>query len=140
MRDDLPLANYGGSHVITTQMKAGSPSYQLFMLALCLYALGVLAADVAIGLQPETRDVLEYADYLVCSIFFFDFLYCFVRAPDRTAYFFTWGWLDLLSSVPMLDFARWGRAARAVRIFRILRGLRAAKLLAKLIIERRAEN
>ena len=35
-----------------------------------------------------------------------------------------WGWLDLLSSVPAVDFLRIGRAARILRILRILRGIR----------------
>src|SRR5262245_26414657 len=94
----------------------GSPAYQLLMLTACLYALGVLAARVLIDLQPETRSVLDYADYAVCGLFLVDFLVCFVRAPDRRRYFLTWGWVDLLSSIPTLDVARWGRAARAARI------------------------
>jgi voltage-gated potassium channel len=52
----------------------------------------------------------------------------------------TWGWLDLLSSIPMLDIGRWGRAARILRVFRVLRGFRAAKLIAGLVAQRRAQN
>ena len=29
-----------------------------------------------------------------------------------------WGWLDLLSSIPMVDALRWGRLARVLRIIR----------------------
>jgi len=52
----------------------------------------------------------------------------------------TWGWLDLASSIPMLDVLRWGRAARIMRIFRVLRGVRAARILSLFILERRAES
>jgi voltage-gated potassium channel len=73
-------------------------------------------------------------------IFLADFLISLVRAEDRWRYQRTWGWLDLLSSIPTIDIVRWGRAARILRIFRILRGLRATQLLAGLVIKRRAEN
>jgi voltage-gated potassium channel len=52
----------------------------------------------------------------------------------------TWGWLDLVSSIPMIDGTRWGRAARIVRVLRVLRGLRATKLLAGLVLRRRGES
>lgn len=117
-----------------------SPSYQLFMLALCLYALAALVIQTAVHLEPETRSVLDYADYAVCAVFFLDFVISFVRAPDRWRYFITWGWLDLLSTIPTIDITRWGRAARILRVFRVLRGLRATKLLATLLLRRRAEN
>jgi voltage-gated potassium channel len=122
------------------ESRAVSPGYQLFMLALCLYALGALAIQTTVHLEPGTRSILDYADYAVCSVFFLDFVVSLVRAPDRWRYFITWGWLDLLSTIPNIDVTRWGRAARILRVFRVLRGLRATKLLATLIVRRRAEN
>jgi voltage-gated potassium channel len=120
----------------------GTPSagYQLFMLVLCLYALGALAAQSAARLEPRTRGVIDYADNVVCVFFLADFLVSLWQAPDRRRYFLTWGWLDLLSSIPAVDVARWGRAARVLRIFRVLRGLRATKILASLLLRKRAES
>jgi voltage-gated potassium channel len=117
-----------------------SPGYQLFMLGLCLYALAALAVQTAVQLEPRTRGVLEYADYAVCLAFLADFFLSLLRAPNRWHYLATWGWLDLLSSIPAIDVARWGRAARVLRIFRVLRGLRAVKLIASLVLRRRAQN
>lgn len=122
------------------QPRPASHGYQIFMLLLCLYALGALAAQTAIRLEPETRLILEYSDYAVCAIFFADFVISLLTAADRWRYFATWGWLDLLSSIPTIEVVRWGRAARIVRVFRVLRGLRATKLLATVIMRRRAEN
>jgi voltage-gated potassium channel len=119
---------------------ATSPGYQFVMLVLCLYALAVLAAQSVIRLSPGTRVILDYADYVVCAIFFADFLVSLYRDKNRWQYLGTWGWLDLLSSIPMIDVARWGRIARVVRVFRVLRGLRATKLLAGMVVKRRAEN
>ncbi len=120
--------------------KSDSPAYQIFMLVLCLYTLAVLATQVAIDLKPETRTILDYTDYAVCGLFFSDFIVSLVRAPNRWQYFISWGWLDLLSSIPTLDIARWGRIGRVLRILRVLRGLRATKLLTTLVLRRRAEN
>lgn len=120
--------------------RQASPGYQIFMLALCLYSLGVLAFQAANPIDPSTVAVLDYADFAVCLIFIADFVFSLIRAEDRLKYFITWGWLDLLSSIPAIDIARWGRAARILRIFRVLRGLRATQLAAGLLIKRRAEN
>lgn len=125
---------------MSNSRSVASPSYQLFMLILCFFALAALTAQVAINLAPGTRRILELADYFVCLFFLFDFGASLLRAPDRRQYMLTWGWLDLLSSIPALDLARWGRAARIVRIFRVLRGLRATRLLAGLVVQRRAES
>jgi len=76
----------------------------------------------------------------VCLIFFGDFLVSFLTAPSRWRYFVTWGWVDLLSSIPTVDALRIGRVARVMRIFRVLRGVRATRLIASFVLERRAEG
>lgn len=119
---------------------AQSPGYQFFMLVLSVYALVVVGAQMSIDLLPEVATLLDYSDVAICALFFADFLVSLYTAPDRWAYLRRWGWLDLLSSLPMLDAARWGRAARIVRILRVLRGLRATKVLTGAILRRRAEN
>ena len=61
-------------------------------------------------------------------------------APENKAkYLFTWGWLDLISSVPAIDVC-WGRAARLARVLRVLRGVRSARVLVKFILEKRAQS
>src|SRR5437016_2086685 len=125
---------------MSTPAHSSSASYQVFMLVLCVYALAALAVEGAAGLQPEIKGVLNYADHAVCAIFFADFCASLWRAENRWHYLATWGWLDLLSSIPTLNAARWGRLARIVRIFRVLRGLRAAKVLSSLVLRHRAHN
>jgi voltage-gated potassium channel len=114
--------------------------YQLFILALSLYALGTLSVEFLFHISPADRWILEASDTTVCVLFFIDFVYQFARAPDRWLYFRRWGWLDLLSSVPMIEAFRVGRLARIVRILRVLRGLRSTKLLASFVLERRAQS
>ena len=117
-----------------------SPGYQLFMLVLSLYALAVLASRTASQLDEATQTIFDYVDYAVCAVFFGDFVWSMWRADKPVHYFLTWGWLDLLSSLPIFNVARWGRLARVLRIFRVLRGLRASKHLAGLVLHQRAEN
>jgi voltage-gated potassium channel len=112
----------------------------MFVLVLCVYALGALGFETIAHLSPQTRTILDYADYAVCLIFFIDFWISLHHARDRWGYFIKWGWLDLLSSIPMIEAVRWGRIARVVRVFRILRGLRATKLLATFVLQRRAQS
>ena len=60
---------------------------------------------------------------------FFDFIYNFARAPRKWRYIRTWGWLDLLASVPAIGILRTARLARVVRVLRILRVAKATQLL-----------
>src|SRR5690242_240831 len=117
-----------------------SASYQLFMLVLCVYAMAALGIGTVIRLDPGVRAVLEYADYLVCLQFFVDFMISLWCAENRVKYLLTWGWLDLLSSVPMLSAARWGRVGRIMRRFRVLRGFRATQILTTVVLKHRAGN
>jgi len=77
-------------------------SYQLFMLALCAIALAFLAVQSSPSLDGESRAILEYADFAICILFFIDFVYSFATAPDRLKYMRTWGWIDLVSSIPVV--------------------------------------
>jgi voltage-gated potassium channel len=117
-----------------------SPAYQIFMLALCIYALVTLGAETAYPPGSEIQQLLTYADTGVCFLFLGDFFLSLYRAENRWRYLYTWGWLDLLSSVPTLDVARWGRFARIARIVRVLRGIRATKILTSLVLEKRRES
>ena len=114
--------------------------YLVFMLLLSFYAVAVLAATTFIDLSPSTRAILGYGDNLICSVFFLDFLITLARSPNRTRYLLTWGWLDLLSSIPVVDSLRWSRTARILRILRVLRGIRATKVLTEFILFRRAQS
>ena len=114
--------------------------YQLFILALSVYALAALSVEVLSPISSETKQILEASDVGVCFFFLIDFLYQLATAPDRWGYFRRWGWLDLISSMPMIDALRVGRLARIVRILRVLRWLRSAKILAAFILERRSES
>ncbi|HWO57340.1 MAG TPA: ion transporter [bacterium] len=114
--------------------------YQLFMLVLCVMALILLAIDTFVPAGEDTETILSVADTLICVLFLIDFLVSLISAPNRWRYLRTWGWIDLLSSIPAVNLARLGRAARVLRILRVLRGVRATKVLSSFILEKRAES
>jgi voltage-gated potassium channel len=114
--------------------------YLVFMLLLSIYAVVALAVTTFFQLPPSTRSVLEYADVAVCALFFLDFVVTLARSRQRGKYLITWGWLDLVSSIPAVNVFRWGRAARILRILRILRGIRATKVVSEFILYKRAQS
>ena len=110
------------------------------MLALCVLALVGIVAQNAFRHDPQIELVLDYADFVICLAFGIDFVVSVWRAPRRWRYLLTWGWLDILSSIPTLHIARWGRLARIARIGRVLRGLRATRLLGEAILRKRTQS
>lgn len=65
-----------------------------------------------------------YFDRGVCFLFFVDFLYHLCTEKNRRRYFFSQGWLDLISSFAMIDAFRLARIARLVILFRNYKNLR----------------
>jgi voltage-gated potassium channel len=114
--------------------------YDIFILGLCIFALISIAMDTFFHLDSNTRLILTWSDTCVCIIFFIDFLNSLLRSENRWRYFITWGWIDLLSSIPSIDLLRWGRTARVFRVFRLLRGVRATKVLTNFILGKRAQS
>jgi voltage-gated potassium channel len=122
------------------EVRGRSHSYELFMASLCVFALATLAVERFVDLTDPMSDVLQLADKAVCLMFLLDFGYSLATAPNRWRYFRTWGWIDLLSSIPTVAALRVGRGARILRIVRVLRGARATRILAGTVIQRRAES
>ena len=114
--------------------------YLIFILVLSILAIVSLGVETIFTLDQSTAQILNIADTCVCVVFFIDFLIQLFRAEKKWKYFMTWGWIDLLSSIPMLEFLRLGRAVRIIRIFRVVRGLKSAKLITKAILEKRSQS
>ena len=115
-------------------------AYLLFMLLLSGLSLAILGVGVMVPIGSDERRILEVADNVVCVFFLADFVFSFARAENRWRYFRTWGWLDLVSSIPAVDLLRVGRMARILRIIRVLRGIRSARVLTEALLRRRAEG
>jgi voltage-gated potassium channel len=111
----------------------------LTVIILTLYVLGALIADTFWKLPAETSKILTYFDYLICAFFFFEFLYRFIKADNKLT-FMKWGWIDLLSSIPMVDFLRAGRLLRLIRLLRVIRAFRSARHLLNHIFVNKAKG
>jgi len=51
-----------------------------------------------------------------------------------------WGWIDLISSIPTLDFMRTGRVLRLIKLLWILRAFRSTKHLIHHVFKRRTQG
>lgn len=58
----------------TELTRARTSPYQIFMLGLCIYALGALAAQTLFALDPATLEILDLVDIAVCGVFILDFI------------------------------------------------------------------
>ncbi len=115
-----------------------SGAYELFMLVLCVFVLGLMGAEAILQVGPSTRKILSYVDTGICFIFLGDFAVRLITAKSKLHYL-KWGWIDLISSIPFLGPLRWGRLARIVRILRLLRGVRSLKVLMAYVLRQRAQ-
>lgn len=100
----------------------------MLVLVLSVYVLGALLIDTFFKLPPETSKLLNYIDNLVCVFFFIEFTIRFKKSENKLQ-FMKWGWIDLLSSIPMLDCFRAGRSIRLLRLLRVLKAFRSTKNL-----------
>jgi voltage-gated potassium channel len=113
-------------------------AWQVLILLASVAVLIVLGISLLVPLPLEIRRVLDVADVAICAVFMADFFLLFYLHLDRKRYLLTWGWLDFLSSIPLVDPFRWGRLARIVRLLRLFRGLRGSSgLLKRLFVNKR---
>lgn len=102
--------------------------FNVLILVLSLYVVISLVIDAFMDLSPETSRLLHEIDYGICVIFFIDFLVRFYNAHDKWHYM-RWGWIDLLSAVPVFDFLLAGRMFRIIQLLRVLRAFRSIELI-----------
>lgn len=111
--------------------------WQAVVLLASLAVLAVLSLSLLTPIPPEVRRILNIADIIICAVFLADFFILLYLHRDRRKYFLTWGWIDLISSIPLLDPLRWGRLARLMRLLRLFRGLRgSAGILRRLFLQK----
>ena len=90
------------------------PGYLLFILALSVLSLFTMGLVVFGNLTPEGRFVLEMTDLGICLAFFIDFVVTLSQSRRKLHYLATWGWLDLVSCIPVVGPLRAARAASNV--------------------------
>lgn len=127
------------SESVTNPERARLTLFECIILVLSVYVLIALFIQRVFPLSPETNELIDRIDFIVCLIFIYDFFLRLYRAQSKLS-FLKWGWIDLVSSIPMFDILRWGRLVRVIRIFRILRAFRSTKVLLHYLFRNRAKG
>lgn len=134
---DRPGPNYRSDGFRTMTANDSRMGYlDLAVVVLSFYVLGALVADTFLHLQPEVSRLLTLVDDLICVFFLFEFCVRFYRAEDKIG-FWKWGWIDLISSIPTLEYLRPGRTLRLIRLLRILRAFRSLRFVINHVFRRR---
>ncbi|WP_448517867.1 potassium channel family protein [Rhodoflexus sp.] len=111
----------------------------LVVTVLSIYVLGALALDTFTTLDAEISKLINYFDYVICAVFFFEFWYRLFTAESKWQYL-KWGWIDLLSSIPMIDAFRTARLVRIVRVIRIIKAYRSVQQLLAYLFQNRVKG
>lgn len=113
--------------------------FQFAILVLSVVALAAIAVDAIFTLPSEVSRILRGLDFLACLAFLADFVIRF-RAAESKLGFLRWGWIDLIASIPNVDFLRVGRFVRVLRVLRLIRGLQSMRHLARVMYASRVRG
>ncbi len=111
----------------------------ILIIILSFYVLGSLVVDTFFTLPPEIAKVLNYVDNFICGVFLLDFIIRFRQAENKLQ-FMKWGWIELIASIPTLDFMRAGRLLRLIRLIRIIRAFRSTKHIVQHIFKNKVQG
>ena len=111
----------------------------LLVLVLSVYVLLALLVDTIFKVSPEVSKILELVDNGICVFFLIEFSIRFYKAESKLK-FMKWGWIDLISSIPSIDFLRIGRLFSLMRLLRIIRAIRSTKELIRHFKRKRVES
>lgn len=113
--------------------------FQLVLLILSIAVLAALLLDTVAPVTDEVSRIIHIFDTCVCVLLLVDFGARLWRAPDKRK-FMKWGWIDLLASIPNVEWLRAGRLVRILRILRLLRALRAGHRVLQLILSNKPKS
>jgi voltage-gated potassium channel len=102
---------------------------KLLILLFSLFSIIILGVSLFLPVESEVNRLLLYFDFVLCLFFIYDFFKQLYQAEHKWKYLYTNGWLDLLSSIPIISETRLFRFFRIVRIFRIIRSIGSFKAI-----------
>ena len=113
--------------------------HQVVMLVLSIYVVLALLVRELVLIDRQGQQLLNEIDTGICLFFLYDFFLRLYQAPNKWA-FLRWGWIDLLASIPALDWFRLGQLVRVVRILRLVRSFRSLRDLLNYLFRDRANG
>jgi voltage-gated potassium channel len=91
--------------------------YEIFIALVSLLSIFNLVFELLPSMNPESVHVVESIDLALIFVFLFDFGYRITTTRSKSYYFFHgYGWADLLSCVPQLQFLRLFRIVKTYRL------------------------
>ncbi len=117
-----------------------SLQYQLFIMFISIVSILCIGVGTFVKtLDQDTIDLIQYIDHSICMIFLSDFVYSFYKAESKLGYL-KWGWIDLIASIPQIDFLRYGRFARVFKIIILLRAFRSSRAIFKILLKNKRKS
>lgn len=113
---------------LTLGQKQELHPFNILIVILSIYVISALLIDAFVRLPPEMSKLIHEIDYVICVIFFIDFLHRFFTAKSKLKYM-KWGWIDLISSIPVMDVFLAGRMFRVIQLLRVLRAFRSIRII-----------
>lgn len=110
----------------TTDLLHGS-SYDLFIAVASVVSICVITWQMLLPTDSEMSRLLVLFDWCFCAGFLMDYIHNIVAADRKLKYIFTWGLIDLASSIPLIPGLRYARFARVIRVLQIFRSIRILK-------------
>lgn len=109
----------------------------IIIMLLSIFSILLLSSLFFIPSDSEIYRLIEYFDFILCLIFLYDFISQLTQAKNKWKYFYTVGWLDLLSSIPLVSEFRFIRVFRVFRVFRIIKSI---KLLFEFVLKNKSAS
>lgn len=100
---------------------------KLLVLLFSLFSVGLLIYSFFLPHESEIYKLINYYDFALCIYFLYDFFKQLATEKNKWRYFYTVGWLDLISSIPAIT------EFRILRFFRIIRVIKLIKSIKKLL-------
>lgn len=123
---------------LTKEQKQALHPINVIVFFLSLFVIVSLIVDTFFNVSEEVHIMLREIDYVICVVFFIDFLHRFFTAKSKLEYM-RWGWLDLISSIPSGIFLA-GRLFRIFQIIRVIRAIRSIKLITHYFLKNKIKS
>lgn len=95
--------------------------WDFVILVFSIFSLALLPIQMLYKGSEDILQIVDSADYVLCSFFFADFVKQFIQAKGARLAYMKYGWIDLLSSIPIIPGAALGRIFRILRILKVIR-------------------
>ncbi len=106
---------------------------KVLVLFFSVFSIIILTYSLFLPVHSEIYRLLWYFDFVLCLFFLYDFFKQLYETKNKFKYLYTSGWLDLISSIPVISEMRWVRFLRIVRIFRIINTIGSFKSIIQFV-------